>query len=479
MERVVKKLARTLTLAMISIVACYIPITSAQTNQWTTVTIPGLPSDVWPLSVWDNRSDDVFVLAVREGPSGTTGDSYVYHWDGLAWQLSLSLANEVGGKVFATASDDVFVVTYDTLVSVSRIHHFDGTTWVNQPLPSLPGGIYSIAGERGNVYALAGGPAVVIRYDGSTWQYNTTFNEFAHLVYISAGEIYGAQCWGDALWNGSVWGYYPHFDFCDLWDAWGMRDSSGALQLYAVGNNNFSNGIRVWKFTETSPGSMVGSWGSKYGTVLSDPPGYGYGDAGSAYAIWGSGPNDVYVGGRLGAWTDTNSGALYHFDGSSWGRVTAIGDTPVVRSISGSAANDVWVIGNNRQGDIPNPTTRIIHYGPVVLDVTIDIKPGSAPNSINPRSQGKIPVAILSDASFDATTVVLSSVHFGATGNEAAVVMSALEDVNHDGRMDMVMHFDTQQTGIACGATSATLTGSTSSGQEFKGVDSVATVGCK
>src|SRR2546425_9110196 len=41
-----------------------------------------------------------------------------------------------------------------------------------------------------------------------------------------------------------------------------------------------------------------------------------------------------------------------------------------------------------------------------VIEVTIDIKPGEDPPSINPKSRGKIPVAILSSSAFDATTQV-------------------------------------------------------------------------
>jgi hypothetical protein len=114
-----------------------------------------------------------------------------------------------------------------------------------------------------------------------------------------------------------------------------------------------------------------------------------------------------------------------------------------------------------------------------VTTVTIDIKPGSDPNSINPRSRGKIPVAILTTNDFDATTVDPNTVLFGATGTEAAPVQSALEDVDRDGDTDMILHFNTQDTGIVCGATSASLTGETFSGQPIEGSDSIKTVGCK
>jgi hypothetical protein len=113
------------------------------------------------------------------------------------------------------------------------------------------------------------------------------------------------------------------------------------------------------------------------------------------------------------------------------------------------------------------------------MEIEIDIKPGSFPNSINPNSKGKIPVAILTDDSFDATTVDPNTVLFGATGTEASPVQSAFEDVDGDGDTDMILHFNTQDTGIVCGDTSASLTGETLGGQMIEGSDSVNTVGCK
>ena len=113
------------------------------------------------------------------------------------------------------------------------------------------------------------------------------------------------------------------------------------------------------------------------------------------------------------------------------------------------------------------------------LTVTIDIKPGDGPNSINLRAAGVIPVAILTTGTFDATTVDSTTVVFGATGTEAAPVHFAFEDVNGDGLLDMIFQFKTQDTGIVCGDTSASLTGETFAGQAIEGFDSIKTVGCR
>ena len=113
-----------------------------------------------------------------------------------------------------------------------------------------------------------------------------------------------------------------------------------------------------------------------------------------------------------------------------------------------------------------------------IVQVTIDIKPGSFPNSINPSIRGVIPVAILTTATFDAASVDPSTVRFGATGMEAAPVHAALTDVDGDGDIDLILQFNTQDTGIVCGETSASLTGQTFGGQAIEGSDSIRTLPC-
>jgi hypothetical protein len=110
--------------------------------------------------------------------------------------------------------------------------------------------------------------------------------------------------------------------------------------------------------------------------------------------------------------------------------------------------------------------------------VDIDIKPGSAPNSINPRNKGVIPVAVLGSAEFDATQVDSSTVQFGPN-NASPARDGKVTDVNDDGFIDMLFHFRTQATGIACGSNTASLSGKTFGDETFVGSDSIRTVGCK
>lgn len=117
---------------------------------------------------------------------------------------------------------------------------------------------------------------------------------------------------------------------------------------------------------------------------------------------------------------------------------------------------------------------------PAVIPVAIDIKPDGDPNAVNLKSKGVVPVAVLGSIDFDATQVVFSTVKFGPDG-ASTVHDGHVEDVNDDGFPDMVFHFKTQETGIACGDTDATLLGEIfgGGGTEFMGIDAVKTVGCK
>lgn len=116
---------------------------------------------------------------------------------------------------------------------------------------------------------------------------------------------------------------------------------------------------------------------------------------------------------------------------------------------------------------------------PAATAIAIDIRPGGFPNSINPFSKGVIPVAILSTPNFDVMRVNVATVRFGITGTEAVANHFAFEDVDGDNDLDMIFHFNTEETNIICGSMSAILTGMTLNNSRFIGSDSVHTVKCK
>ncbi len=115
----------------------------------------------------------------------------------------------------------------------------------------------------------------------------------------------------------------------------------------------------------------------------------------------------------------------------------------------------------------------------IVEAVTMDIKPGDVPNTLNLRSRGVVPVAILTTDRFDATSIDVSSLRFGATGEEAAAIRSVLDDVDGDGDTDLLVFFRSQDTGLDCETLFAYLSGSTSTGADIAAIDSVNIVGCR
>ncbi len=117
-----------------------------------------------------------------------------------------------------------------------------------------------------------------------------------------------------------------------------------------------------------------------------------------------------------------------------------------------------------------NPPT-----GANCVTVDIDVKPGSDRNILNLKSAGRVPVAILTTGTFDATSVDPSTVKFGRTGTEAHALSSSTEDVDIDGDLDMVLQFKLQETGILQGDTQTMLMGRTFGGTPFKGSDSIHT----
>lgn len=137
-------------------------------------------------------------------------------------------------------------------------------------------------------------------------------------------------------------------------------------------------------------------------------------------------------------------------------------DTGTSRLMGSPAVADGKVFVGNENG-------KIYAFGPI--KVNIDIKPGSFPNSINLGSKGNVPVAILSDPTFDATTVDRSTVVFA--GASPLPIGKSPEDVNGDGLLDVVLHFSTQSLNLQLSDTEACLTGKTLGGQDFKGCDSV------
>lgn len=117
-------------------------------------------------------------------------------------------------------------------------------------------------------------------------------------------------------------------------------------------------------------------------------------------------------------------------------------------------------------------TLVISGVSPSVQQISIEVKPGSrelAP--INTKSKGKIPVALLSGNGFNAMDINPASLTFGSTGNESSLSKcnNGGEDVNGDGQLDLVCHFENQAAAFKAGDLEGIVRGTTRSGVAFEG----------
>lgn len=120
------------------------------------------------------------------------------------------------------------------------------------------------------------------------------------------------------------------------------------------------------------------------------------------------------------------------------------------------------------------------------LDVSVDVDLWDNANQINPAGTVEIPVGLLSSSiaagdavEFDAVTIDIDSLRFGAGEVANVLVTPFTADHNSDGLIDMTASFPTEGSGIACGDTEVSVTGQTTDGLDFRGSDVIETTDCE
>ncbi len=109
----------------------------------------------------------------------------------------------------------------------------------------------------------------------------------------------------------------------------------------------------------------------------------------------------------------------------------------------------------------------------------IDIKPESFPNSVNLKSKGLLPVAILGSATFDVTDVDIDTLLFGDPngGTPLSPKKSAFEDVSGNGFDDLSLKFSmrdlVENWALGPDTVEGLLTGALFDGTLFEGIDSI------
>lgn len=133
-------------------------------------------------------------------------------------------------------------------------------------------------------------------------------------------------------------------------------------------------------------------------------------------------------------------------------------------------------LGAGTTGDGSDFDMGAYEYGVPVLEVQIDIKPGSFPNAIKISENGNVPVAIFSSPSFDAATIDIASLELN--GGDVRLTKGkgyiySFEDINYDNLPDLLVKFDRGDVQLELGDSTATVTGVTLDGTQISGSDSV------
>jgi len=110
--------------------------------------------------------------------------------------------------------------------------------------------------------------------------------------------------------------------------------------------------------------------------------------------------------------------------------------------------------------------------------IAVDIKPGSAANPVNPNQQGVVPVALLGSPDRDVTQIDVTTLAFGPGGAGAAHSGHEPTDINGDGELDRLVHFDASTAGIECLDAVAFVRGKTADGTTIQGFDTITLPTC-
>lgn len=297
------------------------------------------------------------------------------------------------------------------------------------------------------------------------------------------------RAWGiavDALSNAYVTGYTHSVDFPTT--TGGFQTMFGAIEDAFVTKLNPSGSALVYSTY------LGGSGNDKAYGIAVDAAGSAYVSGGTGSGTGGTtnfptvapfqagtaGGEDVFVS-KL---NDTGSALVFstYYGGNTHDRAFGIALDPfgnayvMGATVSGDFPTTPGAFQTNFDGGLRDTFVAKIQFA---IAVTIDIKPGSFPNSINLGSSGTVPVAILSTATFDATTVdpltvTLASAPVKLKGK--GTPMASVQDVNGDTLFDLVVHVDTQALALNESDTEAVLEGQTFSAQAIRGTDSIRVV---
>lgn len=339
-------------------------------NSWSLMN-SGTSSNIWEL--WGISSDNVYAMT----------DYQLLHYDGIQWSpVTVDVPNVVFNRfnsVWARDANHVYVATDTSLLM------FNGTNWEKVSDTASA----NLSGSETKVFA--SGSREIGVYD--TGNYKTllfeTYEQVQTISGSAADSVFIGGLWSYGMYyDGESWNWIPkgtnpglyhfyyswvfdennifagdyenlnHFDGV-LWNRYGSGESWGIWaesmnNIYLAGNSgrvlvfDFDTGLT--EFTTPTTNNLKDIWGFSNDDIYA----VGYRVImhfdGSEWtqktfsllslnAVWGSGPQDVYVAGGLGR--------ILHYDGTDWVAM-ALDQFPyhTFNDIWGSGPDDVYIAGS-------------------------------------------------------------------------------------------------------------------------------------
>jgi hypothetical protein len=221
-------------------------------------------------------------------------------WNGSA--IALDFPQATVSDVWGDAPDDVWAVGLS-----GRTWHRDATAWSEVPNPaSSLHPLRALWGIASNDVLAAGDGGVFLHWDGSSW---SSLPPSLPIMPTSPDRTVVPT------------GLFAASD-SDVWLVGMYAGSGGPAALQHWDGSAWTQYTRV-----------AGAWAaSSAGTTPREP----------LFAVWGSGPHDVWIAGSADA------GHLAHFDGAAWTDV-ALPGLPAAATLAGlwgACASDVWLVGS-------------------------------------------------------------------------------------------------------------------------------------
>lgn len=258
-------------------------------------------------------------------------------------------------------------------------------------------------------------------------------------------------------------------------DADGQFDDATGVTVQHTWNAPYTGVIGLRVTDECPDGTDQTNWDGfdvAYTTVeignhapVSDPGGPYVAPPNATITLDGSGSYDIDPGDSIAsyAWDLDNDGD--YDDSSAQNPSVTVGGTP-------GTVYPICLRVTDRFGETGIGCTTVTVISTVAIN--IDIYPNRVPNRVILSRNYTLYVAVLGSANFDVATINSSTVKFGKTGTEASPIRAPLiRDLNADGFADAMYGFMTNNCGFALSDTQGILKGSTASGTDVEGSDSV------